>query len=392
MGFEPTVPLRVRVLSRDVPSATQPSFQRAGCYMLSFELVNLLFFFKKRVFFDSFLRDVILRAFQIIRVNLDPMIKPTIFSLLLLSFHFLYADQHEEEHAPLYAGTLLAFYPNNAAPGRISVQPYLFQTRQYGMYNSNWKTPQQPHFSQTTLLLALETGITSFLDITLEMAGGYSCYKNRHAWIYSDTNVYLGFQLSQDQKGTWIPDSRFLLGESFPTGKYQHLDFLKAGSDISGTGSYATSLLIVLGKTYYWCRKHPINLNLNLFYIFSSSVPVHSPSIYGGSFNTRGKAYPGDQCIANFAIQYSIDPYWVLGADFHYIHQNKTSFSNKKGTLSDNTSRAPGTPSSEQFSIAPCLEYNWNQNFSFTAGSWFSIAGRNSSHFLSVTGTVFYYF
>lgn len=26
-GFEPSVPVRVRVLSRDVPSATQPSFQ-----------------------------------------------------------------------------------------------------------------------------------------------------------------------------------------------------------------------------------------------------------------------------------------------------------------------------------------------------------------------------
>ena len=41
MGFEPTVPLNgVRVLSRDVPSATQPSFQEKDMLSLRKELVN----------------------------------------------------------------------------------------------------------------------------------------------------------------------------------------------------------------------------------------------------------------------------------------------------------------------------------------------------------------
>lgn len=30
VGFEPTVPVKVRVLSRDVPSATQPSFLKGA--------------------------------------------------------------------------------------------------------------------------------------------------------------------------------------------------------------------------------------------------------------------------------------------------------------------------------------------------------------------------
>ena len=40
-GFEPSVPVRVRVLSRDVPSATQPSFQ----YFNNLELVYSSKFF-----------------------------------------------------------------------------------------------------------------------------------------------------------------------------------------------------------------------------------------------------------------------------------------------------------------------------------------------------------
>ena len=45
VGFEPTVPrLRVRVLSRDVPSATQPSFQRRAILACIREFVNLLIY------------------------------------------------------------------------------------------------------------------------------------------------------------------------------------------------------------------------------------------------------------------------------------------------------------------------------------------------------------
>ena len=41
VGFEPTVPLNgVRVLSRDVPSATQPSFQRRAMLACGNVLVN----------------------------------------------------------------------------------------------------------------------------------------------------------------------------------------------------------------------------------------------------------------------------------------------------------------------------------------------------------------
>ncbi len=41
VGFEPTVPLNgVRVLSRDVPSATQPSFQRRAILSIGRLLVN----------------------------------------------------------------------------------------------------------------------------------------------------------------------------------------------------------------------------------------------------------------------------------------------------------------------------------------------------------------
>ena len=110
-------------------------------------------------------------------------------------------------------------------------------------------------------------------------------------------------------------------------------------------------------------------------------------SYYGGNSTTRGVVYPGLESVVNLAIQFSLDRYWVIGTDVHYVHQNKSRFSGKKGNA-----RKVGLPSSEQWSVAPCLEYSWNENLSVSAGSWFTVGGRNSLNFLSMAGTVFYYF
>ena len=73
---------------------------------------------------------------------------------------------------------------------------------------------------------------------------------------------------------------------------------------------------------------------------------------------------PGPQLIAN------------LGLDIHYLHQN--------------SSRT--TPSTEQFSLASCIEYNPSPNFGLKVGPWFTLAGRNSPAFFSGVTTIYWYF
>ncbi len=314
------------------------------------------------------------------------------FAYLSILDTSLRAEEITSEHEPLYAGTLLAFYAQNAEPGRLSVEPYLFAFRRYGFYTENWGSPHKKHSTQLDLLVSLETGITKNIDITLDVNGAYSHFNKQHSWLYGDTTAFLGFQILHDQKQTATPDFRILIGETLPTGKYEHLNPDKNGSDILGSGTYATSLTIVLAKTCHFSPKHPVNFNLNLYYVVSSLAKVHGFNCYGGAFDTRGKVKPGDQFITNVAIQYSIDRNWVIGTDIHYFHQNRSSFSGKKGTLPDHTSPYVGLPSSEQFSLAPCVEYSWSEDFSCTLGPWFTVAGRNSLQFMSAAATVFYYF
>lgn len=312
---------------------------------------------------------------------------------LILTFslqNFLHAD-NSNEYIPLYAGTMLAFYSQNIDPGRLAVQGYLFKTRLPGIYDKDWSFQRAKTINELSLLVLLETGITRYLDVTLLLNTSYNVVHHQHSFLFEDTRAFLGFQISRDEKGAWVPDFRILLGENFPTGKYQHLDPKKILSDSSGSGSYATSFIVVTSKTFYVFPMHPFNLNLNLLYTFSSNVNVEGFNIYGGVANTRGEVKPGDIFLANLAIEYSLTRNWVLGLDTRYLHQNRSVFSGKKGKLKKSKASF-GLPSSEQFSLAPCLEYNYNEVFGILAGTWFTVTGRNSENFLSGIVSIYYEF
>jgi hypothetical protein len=286
-------------------------------------------------------------------------------------------------YEPLYAGTQLAFYPYNAEPGRLSFQPFIIYLNNTGFYTRKWRHPSQPSINTIAALLSFETGITHWLDITLDLTGATRQFKNQHSWVFGDTAIYLGFQLSHEEKNSWIPDCRLILGETFPTGKYDRLNPQKSGSDIFGAGSYTTALLLVLAKTFYTLPSHPVNLNLNVYYLYPSPAHIHGLSFFGGTPHTRGTAHPGTGFITNLAIEYSFNINWALGMDMRYVHQNKSVL---KGN-------APQTqPSSEQFSLAPCLEYSWSTDFSTALGPWLTIAGRNSPAFVGFITNIYVYF
>ena len=242
------------------------------------------------------------------------------------------------------------------------------------------------------LFLSLETGLTKHIDVTLYLTEAYSHCNKRHSWLFGDTSLFFGFQILSDQKEIPSLDMRFLLGETFPTGKYENLNPHKYDSDSFGNGTYATTFLLVLAKTIYWAEAHPINLNLNLSYIVSSALKVHGFNTYGGGFGTKGTLKPGNQFIANFALEYSLTQNWVIGSDIHYSYQDPCSFSGQKGLLADHSVPSLSSLSSNQWSLAPCLEYNWDQNLSANIGSWLTVAGKNAFDFTSILGTVSYYF
>src|SRR3569832_1683573 len=164
-----------------------------------------------------------------------------LFSLFLLTSSL--KAENEETYTPLYAGTQLAYFPTNSAPGHLAVQPFLFYIHNNGAYNSNWSEKSLKATESLSYLLSLETGITDWLDISLFLNGAYRHYGSQNTFVIGDTSLLLGIQFTHDTRGTWITDLRLMLGETFPTGKNDHLNPHKGKSDVFGTGTYTTFLV-----------------------------------------------------------------------------------------------------------------------------------------------------
>ena len=111
-------------------------------------------------------------------------------------------------------------------------------------------------------------------------------------------------------------------------------------------------------------------------YRIGTATFVKGYNAYGGGSKTRGKEYPGNSLFVGASIQYNLTQRWVFACDALYEHYNKDRFSGR-------TVKRMTNPSSERFSIAPALEYNWSSNIGMIAGVWVSMAGRNTAQFVS---------
>lgn len=305
------------------------------------------------------------------------------FCLLLGTLPLLGDEVGLSDQNPWFSGTLLALFPENTPPGHFLIQTNGFATRRYGFYNSHSSISHSLNSHPYTTLLTLETGITKSIDVTFLTSGTYAHTEGRDFWHLGDTFVLLGFQLSTDKKGTWIPDIRILIGESFPTGKFQGLNPHLQGADATGRGVYETTMSLIIRKIFYTWLNHPYNWNFNVTAGRSTRIKVEGLSVFGGDPLTRGTIGSTEDFLMNLAFEYKLNQAWGCGIDCNFLYQNSASFKSRQPDL------FTGPPSSYFFSLAPMLEYNLSENFGISGGVWFSVKGRNSFAFYSGVFSIF---
>lgn len=149
------------------------------------------------------------------------------------------------------------------------------------------------------------------------------------------------------------------------------------------SGAYTTTLS--LNSQYFlWMPNGRImRTRLNVSYAIPDTVSIEDVSVYGTGDGFRGHARPGRTFVVDAAWEYSLTRRWVLALDIVYQHDTST-------TLSGFDSPAPGTTapptrvqrhfgSSDVFTLAPAVEYNWSSSMGVIVGTVFTAAGRNAS-------------
>jgi hypothetical protein len=295
----------------------------------------------------------------------------------------------QEMFNPWYTGPLLTGGAHMMPPGSANIQPYIFVTDTYGLWDSERDSVNISDKWTLNPQFVIQTGITNWLDILLAVQGTVNWQKNQCSGGYGDTYLSIGFPILEE--GLYRPAIKVTVSETFPTGRYQNLQPKKLGLDSSGAGSYQTGFGIRISKLFFWSYKHPMNLRASYTYTIPSDVHVKGFNTYGGGHGTRGKVKPGNSSQADVAFEYSFTQRWVFATDVVYTWANKTTFAGKRGTI-DGSPASVGGGSNDQLSLAPAIEYNWNANLGILGGAWFDVYGRNTSKFVSGILSVTYTF
>lgn len=292
---------------------------------------------------------------------------------------------------PWFTGPIIA--PSSVAvpPGHVTIEPYVFATVTGGLYTKHWhtislpnvynnKSKSLPNFYSYTLQTIIQAGIVPGIDCRIDPQLFYNTCGGAKSFEFGDFPIGMGFQLLHEDSERWVPNIKFAIRAYIPSGKYQHLNPNKNGTDGVGTGSWNPSAVLIFGKIFHTSGVHFISSRLEARYTVGTPVHVKGLNVYGGAKGTHGTVYPGNVLFIDLAGEYSLTQNWALALDTIYIHENKTRFSGKTPL------KAPvGYSSLEQFSLAPAIEYNFNVNIGIIAGAWFTVAGRNAYQFASGT-------
>ena len=280
---------------------------------------------------------------------------------------------------PWFTGPLLTPSPTTVPFGHMNIEPYLYVRETLGIYDAHWKVQASSHTFSWNFQLPIQTGLCDWADLTVTPQAYYNHYHGAHATRFGDLGVQVSFQLFAKEDGTKL---KLSINEMFPTGKFQRLNPNKEGTDVSGGGSYATTIGLTFGQIFQLYDCHFLNTRYNLSWTIPSPASVHGLNAYGGGDGTIGTVYPGNIGTAMVGLEYSLTQKWALACDVMGIVGAHNRFSGNPGTNPDATPATVGGSSYSQFSLAPAIEYNISENAGWIGGVWFSVAGRNTTDFV----------
>jgi len=304
---------------------------------------------------------------------------PALLLPVLLSAHGAEPGAYAPDYNVWLTGPIVAPSGHSVAAPHVNYEPYFYYTQNCYTYDKHWNTHRIPTFTTFQVQPTFQIGVNSFMEFDI-IAPQFS-YNNtvkEHDWVLNDVPFGLGIQLVQDKPGkTWYPAVKLKLNATLPIGKYERFSSEKKGTDNGGGGNWNPSAGLVFSRLFWLTGKHYLAARYFFQYAVPLPVNVRGINAYGGARHTRGTVYPGNVFFTDLGLEYTVSQNWAFAFDLAYQHNNKQRFSGRSGGA------AMRTPSREQISIAPAIEYNWNANVGAIFGPWFTIAGRNSTQFMS---------
>jgi hypothetical protein len=283
-----------------------------------------------------------------------------------------------------WTGPILAAGASTLPPGHALVEPYVFKVMSRGRYDENGTHRAGARRNSYGSLTYMLYGVTDGFTAGVIPRFGYNEISNgpdSSGLRVGDFTLQGTFRLTQFKEGSWIPTMSLVLQEILPTGKYDHLG--ARPSDGIGSGAHTTSLGLNSQYLLWMPNGRILRTRFNVSYALPDAVTVEDVSVYGTSQGFRGHAHPGRAFIVDSAWEYSITSNWVLALDLAYEHDTRTTVNGfipaASGGALPPIRIQQDFGSSEVFTLAPAVEYNFSSRIGLIVGALFTPAGRNAS-------------
>lgn len=288
------------------------------------------------------------------------------------------SQQIKQPYHAWFTGPLLTPTPINMEQGHPAIEPSVTIFWNYGKYTDNWGLEKGDDSVTINPYLDFQFALTERTGVELQLQSFTTIKNSKSTTSYADTNILLGYQISNDQKQTWVPDCRFLLEIILPTGKYKGLNPEFNFDDVTGQGAYFIGPNLAFQKSFYF-PENVFIFHWSIGYFFPTKTKINGLSLYGGGEGTDGTIRPGQFLTAFIAGEYSLTQRWVIGFESEFLYQLPSSdFQGTPGIGNDGLSISVGIPSSSQLIFLPEIQYNFNATSGLLLGGWFSLIGKNT--------------
>lgn len=286
-----------------------------------------------------------------------------------------------------WTGPLLG--PNAATlpHGHWLLEPYLYDLMPYGRFDRHGRLTGTGAAHDIGSQTYIEYGLVD--RFTLGLIPRLGLYQSdagqdSSGFTIGDVTLQGAYGLTQFHPGSLVPATSIVVGETFPTGKYDRLNGGHTDGALGG-GAYSTTVSLY-SQDYFWMPNGRIlRARLDLSYQVSQWASVQGASVYGTEVGFNGRARPGASFFGDLAFEYSMTQSWVLAADAWWQHDGNTRV--EGGYPQAATSLLPAylvqdSGADDLLYLAPAVEYNWSARMGVIAGTRVTVAGHN------VTATV----
>jgi len=284
---------------------------------------------------------------------------------------------------PWFTGPLLAPAGITVPKGHVNLEIYGFDTKNIGIFNRHWKLVHTPATQSRQVNPLLSYGLTDRVDVQVSVPYVVNSGFGRTYHHIGDSLGLLGFQVMRQGDERLRPNLRFTIQQTIPTGKFQQLNPVNGGTEGTGSGSYQTGFALNFQNLQQINDTNYLRTRMIISYIYASPVRVRGLNAYGGNEFTKGSVQPGNLFGFDLSGELTITKHWVAVMEGYYFARGSTVFSGTTGPAVNGVVPTIGHTSAEEVSLAPAIEYNFNEHYGIIGGMWYAISGKNAGDFRS---------